>query len=429
MGDLQLRKVPMTAGDPVVDEQQCRVLCAQIGARDHYAMPRALHRRGALMAMVTDFWWPWGGTAKLPLLRRVTGRSHGELRGARVLAMDWATLGSEALRRMGQTDRWAEIIGRNEWFQARALRRIPWAEFSGKHAGDRPPVLFAYSYAALRLLRHAKQLGWKTLLGQIDPGPFDARIAEEESQRWPEFGASWQPPPSGYFDDWRKELKLADRIIVNSEWSRRALLDEGVASERIDVIPLPCEDSGAAGQPPKVYPAGFDAARPLRVLFLGQVNLRKGVPELLAAMESLRSSAIELWVAGPLRLDLPARFAASPNIRWLGAITRDQVAGLYRDADVFVFPTHSDGFGLTQLEAQSWRVPVIASKHCGAVVVDGENGMVLDEVTPQCIREALLCCCENPHRLRKWSEGAGIAPRFRLDATGHALLEAIRKVR
>jgi len=92
---------------------------------------------------------------------------------------------------------------------------------------------------------------------------------------------------------------------------------------------------------------------------------------------------------------------------------------------VFVFPTHSDGFGLTQLEAQAWRLPVIASKHCGEVVADGVNGMRLDEVTPECIQRALRHCCANPQMLRQWSLNSGIAPRFQLDATGQALLDLI----
>ena len=53
----------------------------------------------------------------------------------------------------------------------------------------------------------------------------------------------------------------------------------------------------------------------------------------------------------------------------------------YKEADVFILPTLSDGFGLTQLEAQSWKLPVIASRHCGEVVRDGENGVVLEEVS------------------------------------------------
>lgn len=410
------------------NETTPQVLCAQIGARDHYAIPRAIHRHGALAGLVTDFWWPLGDAGQVPFLRRLAGRCHGELQDARVISMDFATLGSEAVLRLTRKQRWDQFVHRNDWFQSAALRRIPWADFpAAGQAGDKP-VLFAYSYAALKLLKRAKALGWTTLLGQIDPGPLDSRIAEDSIRRWPEYGGSWRPAPEGYFEKWRQELELADRIIVNSEWSRRAMIAEGVPPGRLVVIPLPYDGSDPVEHPAKYYPESFTAERPLRVLFLGQVNLRKGVPELMAAMEQLREHAIELWMAGPVRLDLPARFRGFSNIRWMGPITRDQVGGIYQDADVFVFPTHSDGFGLTQLEAQAWRLPVIASRNCGDVVVDGENGILLEEVTPDGIREALVHCLMNPQSLQKWSAGSRIAERFRLDSAAEALLNVIRQV-
>ena len=401
-------------------------MCAQLGARDHYAFPRSLHRRAALSALVTDFWWPGNGGPDFPLIDRLRGRSHPELRDARVLAMNLATLGSEALLRATRRSPWEQIIRNNESFQTRAFRRIPWQEITAAQPAGGRPVLFAYSYAALDLLRHAKSLGWTTVLGQIDPGPLDLRIATQQHRQWPKFGAPPQLPPRGYFDNWRLELELADRIIVNSEWSRQALLTEGVAAGRIDIIPLPCEEADAQDHPPKEYPDSFTPTRPLRVLFLGQVNLRKGVPALLAAMENIAELPIELWLAGPLKIEPPARHIAAPNIHWLGPIARNAVGQLYRDADVFVFPTHSDGFGLTQLEAQAWRLPVIASRHCGEVVADGTNGMLLDDVTPESIQAALTTCCANPDMLRQWSLNSGVATRFRLAATGDALIQVIQ---
>jgi len=143
-------------------------------------------------------------------------------------------------------------------------------------------------------------------------------------------------------------------------------------------------------------------------------------------MENLAELPIELWLAGPLKIEPPARHIAAPNIRWLGPIARNAVNQLYREADVFVFPTHSDGFGLTQLEAQAWRLPVIASRNCGEVVADGINGMLLDDVTPESIEAALTTCCANPDMLRQRSLNSGVATRFRLAATGDALIQVIQ---
>jgi len=252
------------------------------------------------------------------MLGRLCGRSHPALQDARVLAMNLTTLRSAACARMTPQPHWEQMMHSNQSFQTRAMQRIPWDLAPDQADRGTRPALFAYSYAALDLLRHAKRLGWATMLGQIDPGPIDSRIAEHELQQWPEFKATWRGAPACYYDQWRKELALADRIIVNSEWSKQAMIAEGVASGRIAVIPIGYEEPDAADHPAKDYPATFTADRPLRVLFLGQVNLRKGVPALLAAMEKLTSMPVELWMAGPLMLELPARLATAPNIRWLG---------------------------------------------------------------------------------------------------------------
>src|SRR5262249_2058428 len=93
----------------------------------------------------------------------------------------------------------------------------------------------------------------------------------------------------------------------------------------------------------------------------------------------------------------------------------------YRDADIFILPTLSDGFALTQLEAQTHGLPVIASRCCGEVVRDRINGIVLEEPTPDAIVAALQFCLGNPDRLAQFSENTTISERFSLSCLGARL--------
>jgi glycosyltransferase involved in cell wall biosynthesis len=77
-------------------------------------------------------------------------------------------------------------------------------------------------------------------------------------------------------------------------------------------------------------------------------------------------------------------------VRFLGPVDKATAQRLYRDSDVFLFPTLSDGFGLTQLEALGAGLPVIASRNCGRVVEDRVSGLVLPEVTPKAIADAIM---------------------------------------
>lgn len=86
-------------------------------------------------------------------------------------------------------------------------------------------------------------------------------------------------------------------------------------------------------------------------------------------------------------------------MRWVGPVSRDETARYYRDTDLFLFPTLSDGFGLTQLEAQAWKLPVIASQSCGDVVEDRVNGFVLPQATGDAIASVLRTCLDRPQML------------------------------
>jgi glycosyltransferase involved in cell wall biosynthesis len=154
------------------------------------------------------------------------------------------------------------------------------------------------------------------------------------------------------------------------------------------------------------------------VLFLGQVNLRKGVEPLLDAIRLLSNEPIEFTFVGPVQISIPADLQENSQVRWQGPTPRLATSQFYKDADVFLFPTFSDGFGLTQLEAQAWKLPVITTPFCGEVVEHGRNGWILPEITPQSIATILLECLHDPSRLQAASDLGGVDERFGLVQVG-----------
>jgi glycosyltransferase involved in cell wall biosynthesis len=110
-----------------------------------------------------------------------------------------------------------------------------------------------------------------------------------------------------------------------------------------------------------------------------------------------------------------------PQCRWFGAARRVEVDSYYRDADVFILPTLSDGFGLTQLEAQSWKLPLIASRYCGEVVRNGFNGVLLDEVSGEAIANVLRRFLQTPATLSAMSVRSYVDDRFSLQTLASSL--------
>jgi glycosyltransferase involved in cell wall biosynthesis len=372
-------------------------VCCQLGAREHYAVPRALQLRGLLRELITDLWIR-PETFFYSSRTRLRNRFHAGLSEAQVSAPNAAALMFALRSRATGAAGWDLISNRNDWFQRRVVDQL-----ARRYHKSEALTVFAYSYAAERILKFARQRGWRTVLGQIDPGPAEARQSR------------WCPPPPEYWDRWRTECELADRIVVNSAWSRDGLLSEDVLAEKIRVIPLAFEPFEEASAFARSYPRSFTRERPLRVLFLGQISLRKGVAQLLEAVKLLSSEPIEFWFVGPLQVDIPEK------IRWFGVVPRAEVSRYYREADVFILPTLSDGFGLTQLEAQSWKLPVIASRYCGDVVRDGFNGLLLEEVSGSEIAEKLRQLSRSPESLRAMSENSRVEDRFSLTALAASL--------
>ena len=401
-------------------------VCCQLGAREHYAIPRALLRLGMLEYLLTDAWVPPSS-----LLAKLCGRKsklrerfHNELRDGRVKAFNSSLILFEILARARGLNEWAKILARNRWIQRKVVSFLS----SQLSTINYQPILLSYSYTALGPFRYAKAHNWKTLLVQIDPGPEEERIVAEEAARVPELAGGWQPAPAEYWSLWREECKLADGIIVNSEWSREGLLREGIPREKIFVIPLAFEGEGPQDDrttrpEERKYPDRFTFERPMRVLFLGLINLRKGVARLLEAARILRSEPVEFWMVGPVEIARTSVIEDHGSVKWFGPVTHKQATDFYRNADVFILPTLSDGFAITQLEAQAYGLPVIASKFCGNVVKSGLNGIILEEPSAACIATVIRDCLANPSRLQKFAAASRVSDEFTIHALGQRLQE------
>jgi glycosyltransferase involved in cell wall biosynthesis len=401
------------------------IVC-QIGAREHYAVARALHRRELLQELITDVWV--GGESLLarmpgPFGARLRGRFEPSLRTANVSPMmspvDWLRQGLSP-----QRISLAAIVRHNDRFQEKAARRLQAVVAGGAHR--QAAVVFSYSYAARGVFEVAKMAGLTTVLGQIDGGPAERELVAQVSRR---HGQAHEPALAPeYWEGWRAECGLADRIVVNSRWAKTLLAKAGIDAGKVVVVPVMHETGETRGSL-RPYPAAFNANRPLRALFLGTLTVRKGIIELLQAAALLQDSPIEFHLVGSDVHHLANSAGELPNVRWSGAVPRSQVDRYYDDADVFVLPTHSDGFALTQLEAQTHGLPVVATPFCGDVVADGENGILLPEVSAAAIAQALTDLVQHPHKLAAMSLAAlQTKKRFSIEAVTPALLSVCDSV-
>jgi len=98
------------------------------------------------------------------------------------------------------------------------------------------------------------------------------------------------------------------------------------------------------------------------IFFLGRHEPRKGLADLLAALQKLPADT-RLWVAGegPETDSLKARYAGDSRVEWLGTIGETEKIARLRGADVFCAPSlHGESFGIVLLEAMAAGTPVVA---------------------------------------------------------------------
>jgi glycosyltransferase involved in cell wall biosynthesis len=378
-------------------------ICAQDGAREHYALPRALHREGRLALLATEFWA--GRGLRAGRMAALGSRWDPDLDDARIISWNAHYI----LRRFNRAvtgerhDNSYEAFVRNGRWLSEKVRN-----FLERHAvelGDK--VVFSYDTTALELFELSRRRGARCVLGQMDPNRVEFELVREEEKRWPGWALRETKVPGEYLARREQEWALADRVLVNSEFCRQALLRQGVPEEKLVVVPLCYEDKAhtcravgtAEGIANCQSPIAKDQTliarspspmanghwptdrkrkdRALRVLFLGQVILRKGIQYLVEAAKLLRDENVFFDVVGPIGISDASIESAPPNVIFHGRVMRDNAGEWYRRADVFVLPTLSDGFAITQLEAMAHGLPVIATPNCGDVVTHGVDGFII----------------------------------------------------
>ena len=115
----------------------------------------------------------------------------------------------------------------------------------------------------------------------------------------------------------------------------------------------------------RLYPPMGTLARPVS-LFVGRVSYEKNIEAFLKL--DLPGTKVVCGV-GPLERALKERY---PQIRWMGVLPRTELANVYAAADVFVFPSRSETFGLVMLEAMACGTPVAAFPVDGPLEVLGK---------------------------------------------------------
>jgi glycosyltransferase involved in cell wall biosynthesis len=164
------------------------------------------------------------------------------------------------------------------------------------------------------------------------------------------------------------------RLVVPSEATR----DDLVRHVRGRTAPIEVIPEAA-----RTLPSGTSPSHPgPYVLYVGTIEPRKNVDVLVRAFTRAAPDGWRLVIAGGLgwldaaaRAELLAAAEADGRVDVLGYVSDDALSALYRDAEIFVYPSSYEGFGLPVLEAMQHGVPTVVSDAAALVEVAGDAAL------------------------------------------------------
>ena len=299
----------------------------------------------------------------------------------------------EAVRRL------AGMFGNNQAVDLLVSRNF--AKRLAKHSFRETDILVGWSSATLEAIKPARQQGARVILER--GSSHIVHQTEVLKSVYAKAGQVFNGTSSELIDRECAEYELADTICVPSHFAAKTFAQQGVPEEKIRINPYGVDLTGFSPTDRRNRP------RPLKILFVGRVGYRKGVPLLLEAFRKIRADA-QLHLVGPVESDFKSELQRLARERVVvhGPQPALNLPGFYASADVFCLPSYEEGFPLVVLQAMASGLPVVVSRETGAgdIIKSDINGHILDELDQENIIAALSTLLADQELRLSWGESA-----------------------
>lgn len=255
--------------------------------------------------------------------------------------------------------------------------------------------------------------------------------------------STFRHPFDVWFDRMAMEgLKKADRLIAISQYTKKTLVEAlGCPEEKIEVV---------------LYGVDHAVFRPLPVssglrerygleggcrylLYVGAESPRKNLPRLVKAFAMLRERMPDLrlikvgtpeYLAQFRKLkELLGELSLEPFVHFVNHPPEEDLVALYNMADVFVFPSLYEGFGMPPLEAMACGTPVVCSNAASLPEVVGDAALTVDPYDVEALAQAVCRVLIEPDLAADLrGRGLGRAARFTWERTARETVEVYRQV-
>ena len=228
-----------------------------------------------------------------------------------------------------------------------------------------------------------------------------ARLLAEEEQRT---GHPLDRPTPWMLAREEREYQLADQIIVLSSFAQATFVAEGVAPERVTLVPLGVDTAAfrPIAQIVEQRSQRILAGEPLRVLYVGALSLQKGMWDLAQIVASVDPQRFAFQLIGAPSPEIrPLLPRLQRHARLLPRQPHNSLPGHYSQADMFLFPTIQDGFAVVVTQALASALPIITTLNCSGpdCITEGATGWIVPIRAPEACIERLQWCDTHRHEV------------------------------
>ena len=390
---------------------------AQLGARMHYAVPAIVANQNRLGTFFTDMWIQNNSTlnllSKLPInfLNRLQKRSNNSIPSKQVV--DFPKLGIDYARKLRTTNGNREVetelfLHFGSLFQKQIL--------DSKKLGA--PILYAFNTVAKDLFSSTQTTNTIKVLEQtLVPRITEHRLLLNEFES-NSISLSRGKASEAYEQLELDECRLADKILVGSSFVKTALIDLGISDQKIKIVPYGFSPDNISTQTPKVL------GSTLRILFVGNGGIRKGLKYALEAISTLKN--VQFSIAGIIEPTLVKQYESNPSINFLGSVSRSEMADLYTFHDVLLLPSLCEGSATVSYEAMAYGLPVLCTPNSGTVIENAYNGFLFPIQDSEAIKDVITSISTKKSLLEELSMNAlNTAKLYTVEEYGKRLLKAI----
>ena len=286
-------------------------------------------------------------------------------------------------------------------------------------------LYIGWSSNAERGLKRAKEIGAKTILERGSTHiEVQMELLTEEYNRYGRGKKVWMTHPA-IIEKELREYELADYICVPSSFAKKSFIEKGFSPEKILNNPY--------GVNLESFKPGIKQDKVFRVIYVGQMSLRKGVHYLLEAFHSIQLENAELVLIGEMTAEIEPFFKEfKHSFTYLGRKPQAELNKYYTQSSVFVLCSIEDGMGMVISQAMACGLPVICTTNTAGedLIENGKEGFVIPIRDIEAIKEKILWMHEHQEAAR----AMGIAARNKIstglswDDYGNRYYENIQKI-